>query len=657
MNSLPTDTILYLMDFMIIPSGEYKNIFSLNRHWKEATEENPEFWLRQLAGLFFMICKEKENIGGDSNTELPSPTSSSSSTLDQSKSITTGHQLFSIQGLNYFQFYCKFFCNRKGMHHLMKHQPVLKKIFKKVADFLVIIEMREHNEKIEDFSLIRKTFLNLNSNIKGYVKTKFEKEKLSMLTHSKVFDYYQQYQFFFKDEYEINQDLINSKTDTSYDVYWTYLLSYTKSIEQQKGLDLLQLFLDNNIYSKQYFIRKVATLILLLTLSEIEDESYREKVFELLLKILKKYFQTSIASNFTAKYEKGSELFSFMLFDPYETARIKLKYIERVKQEIAPSIVSKGFDKQAKDLKIIYTQTELIDLVGSTDFYQLIGYILQNFHCDPVMLDKILSRAINRITILEFYKQSKITYSKVCNLKFFISNDDFQFEFEEVLPIILKHYETDGKDMRQLIKDFQKSTEPFNEILRLGNNLEMLRIRLRYFFKLYSQFFTKDQIKMFLKHAYFHSGMIGQSHNIEVTKIFFEDYQLTPSDCSMVVTSINPSIFKWTEDIQNAVHNFPSKFTPHKKPKEFKMHPIVNHILTRRDRDHIGNLDGFVEICGDDRVVIPLLLDHNGASRDVKQHIYVDYMEQKKKEQAYRYVIKYITLKELIKSPNMKILY
>ncbi|KAL9654965.1 hypothetical protein ABK040_008754 [Willaertia magna] len=59
MKQLPSDLILHLFDFLIIPPKDFISIFLLNKYWKENTLDNFTFWERQLLNLLFIYCKEQ----------------------------------------------------------------------------------------------------------------------------------------------------------------------------------------------------------------------------------------------------------------------------------------------------------------------------------------------------------------------------------------------------------------------------------------------------------------------------------------------------------------------------------------------------------------------------------------------------------------------
>src|SRR3989338_3280863 len=97
---LATDTIHYMMDFLIVQPQDYINIFLVNQHWRESTEKNPKFWMRQLCGLIFIITRDRNSH----------------------RKATT-----QIDEMDFYEFYKTFFFKQSLFKTLLMQNSVLKK--------------------------------------------------------------------------------------------------------------------------------------------------------------------------------------------------------------------------------------------------------------------------------------------------------------------------------------------------------------------------------------------------------------------------------------------------------------------------------------------------------------------------------------------------
>ncbi|KAF0984082.1 hypothetical protein FDP41_007997 [Naegleria fowleri] len=153
MNHLHQDLILYLFDFLIIPPRDFINVFSLNRHWRECTELNDEFWERQLCDIMYLLYEswKKQELAhcrppiGSTNPTMMMKTTMMDSVASDSKKT----RLFMLPDgpLSLDEFYRKYFFKEETMFSPKRmnnkrggskstSQEIIKPLFRKILGTL-----------------------------------------------------------------------------------------------------------------------------------------------------------------------------------------------------------------------------------------------------------------------------------------------------------------------------------------------------------------------------------------------------------------------------------------------------------------------------------------------------------------------------------------
>ncbi|KAG2392411.1 hypothetical protein C9374_012663 [Naegleria lovaniensis] len=673
MNNIPIDIVLHMTDLLILQPQDLVNLFQINHHWKEITDQNEIFWERQLAGLFCLIL--------------------SSNNDSDNKTCGNERQNITKEFKKVDSFYRKFFFNRNEMRKLLSCNSMLKGLlFQKTQqrnDFLTIIDNNE--KKLNSMNIqgennicfVKKVVTSLISLIRQQIHTDIQKRLWKINNqhndHSNhVWKALEQYEFFKRNEYFQNEKMIRfgSTIDlhtTYFSNYWNYLLSLKLDDDESKTKShyLQQLFLDQSILPKKNVLHKIITLLKCTCnfISQFEEHERNlecrmitfQKAIEKLFLMLCGHFRKMSLST---RIEKFIELTieTIMQVEEFSDLYLFLWVLEEQRTCIHVNLL----DNYTILLKFRESQQQRFNCSTERKL-QIFSYISQYYYLDPNIAAAFcrLEDVTMKMSILFSYYSAPLALPYIIPEMKAIHCEENDNAVLDLLRLCHSVFLRHGKSTIKLLKNFLHEQQPFVSVVkRLYNNIPALERKLKFYYRMCSEYLPKDKILPFLKRAYlecWNNSLLSLDATKSLTELFIDVFDLKPSNCSVdrYGKDLAEYISQWQEfSVKDAILCYQMTNEEEYRLLHIKVHPIAHFLIMQR---HWGNnygkalqviKDEYFKQFGNDKIHVPVLItnlqeDKQLVTDDRKVKLLLKIPFNSAKIKQLKIYVKEITLREL----------